>query len=137
MLGHFCLAELDLVANLLNKIVSHAHGPDHTTRPKVHHSGAEFQADYTQLVHSTGANVLVMVLKCCKSTPQNIKADHFRRHGVWIAIEYSYKLSQNMNLKFLCEQGCMVFAETVTYIAKHKLLFVNSNGEWQIMQLVF
>ena len=27
-----------------------------------------------------------------------------RRHGVWMAIEYSYKLGQN-ELKFLCEHG--------------------------------
>ena len=28
-----------------------------------------------------------------------------RRHGVWIAIEYSYKLGQKYKLKFLCEHG--------------------------------
>ena len=37
------------------------------------------------------------------------KADHFesghRRNAVWIAIEYSYKLGQKNEFKFLCELG--------------------------------
>ena len=56
----------------------------------------KFQADNTELVHSTGANVSVMVLQSCKSSPQKsrpLESGH-RRHGVWIAIEYSYKLGQ-------------------------------------------
>ena len=70
-------------------------GPDHTTRPKGHHSGqarVEFQADNTQLVCSTGANVSVMALQGCKFSPQKsrpLESGH-SRHGVWIAIEYSY-----------------------------------------------
>ena len=47
-------------------------GPDHSTRLKGHHfqSRVEFQAGYTQLACSTGANVSVMVLQGCKSTPK-------------------------------------------------------------------
>ena len=38
----------------------------------------------------------------------------YRRHAVWIAIEYSYKLGQKMNLNFVRTR--LVFAETVTYV---------------------
>ena len=44
----------------------------------------------------------VMVLQGRKSSPQKsrlLESGH-RRHGVWIAIEYSYKLGQKMNLNF-------------------------------------
>ena len=44
-----------------------------------------------QLVWSTGANVSVMVLQGCKSSPQKsrpLESGH-SRHGVWIAIEYT------------------------------------------------
>ena len=54
----------------------------------------ELQADNTELVCSTGANVSVMVLQGCKSSFQKskpFKSGH-SRHGVWVAIEYSYKL---------------------------------------------
>ena len=76
-------------------------GPDHTTRPKGHHSGprVEFQADNIQSVRSTGVNVSVMVLQGHKSSPQKsrpLESGH-RRRTVWIAIEYSYKLGQKMN----------------------------------------
>ena len=57
-------------------------GPDHSTRPKGHHSG--FQAGYTHLARSTGA---VMVLQGCKSTPQKsrpIESGH-GRHVVQVA----------------------------------------------------
>ena len=57
--------------------------PDHLTRPKGHHS-VEFQAGYTQLVCSTGANVLIMILQGCKSTLQKsrpIESGH-GRHAV-------------------------------------------------------
>ena len=59
-------------------------------------SMVEFQADNAELVRSTGVNVSVMVLRGCKSSPQKsrpLESDH-RRHAVWIAIEYSYKLGQ-------------------------------------------
>ena len=65
-------------------------GPDRATRPKGHHSGQ--RADNTQLVSSIGTNVSIMVLQGCKSSPQKnrpLESGH-RRHGVWIAIEYSY-----------------------------------------------
>ena len=71
--------------------------PDHTTRPKGHHSGrVEFQADNAQLVHSTGANVSVMLLQDLKSSPQKSKpfGSGHGRYGVWLAIGYSYKLGQ-------------------------------------------
>ena len=67
-------------------------GPEHPTRPKGHHSGR--QAGYTQLAHSTGANVSVMVLQGCKSTPQKsrpIESGH-GRHAVQVANVCSYKL---------------------------------------------
>ena len=49
-------------------------GPDHSTRLKgPFWSRIGFQAGYIQLVCSTGANVSVMVLQVCKSTPR--KAD--------------------------------------------------------------
>ena len=44
----------------------------------------------------------VMVLQDFKSSPQKsrpLKSGH-RRHGAWLAIEYSYKLGQKMNLNF-------------------------------------
>ena len=53
-----------------------------------------------QLMRSTGVNVTVMVLQGRKSSPQKsrpLESGH-RRHGVWIAIEYSYKLGQKTNL---------------------------------------
>ena len=49
------------------------------------------------------ANVSVMVLQCCKSSPQKsrpLESGHWR-HSVWIAIEYSCK----NEFKFLCELG--------------------------------
>ena len=70
-------------------------------------SRVEFQVDNIQLVHSTGANVSVMVLQGRKSSPQKsrpLESGH-RRHAVWIAIEYSYKLGQKNEFKFLCELG--------------------------------
>ena len=48
-----------------------------------------------------------MVLQGRKSSPQKsrpLESGH-RRHGVWIAIEYSYKLNQKNEFKFLCELG--------------------------------
>ena len=44
----------------------------------------------------------VMALQGRKSSPQKsrpLESGH-RRHAVWIAIEYSYKLGQKMNLNF-------------------------------------
>ena len=62
-------------------------------------SRVEFQAHKIQLVRSTGANVLAMVSQGCKSSPQKSRPPEsaHRRHSVWIAIEYSYKLGQKMN----------------------------------------
>ena len=51
---------------------------------------------------STGANVSVMVLQGCKSTPQKtrpIESDH-GRHAVQVANVCSYKLGQKMNFIF-------------------------------------
>ena len=65
-------------------------GPDHTTRAErtSFRSRVEFQAHNTQLVCSTGANVSVMAnFSPQKSRP--LESGH-SRHGVWIAIEYSY-----------------------------------------------
>ena len=81
-------------------------GPDHTLNQAEgtsFRSRVEFQADNAQLVRSaTGANMSVVVLQDCKSSPQKsrpLESGH-RRHGVWLAIEYSYKLGQKMNLNF-------------------------------------
>ena len=51
--------------------------------------------------------MLVMVLQGRKSSPQKsrpLESGH-RRHGIWIAIEYSYKLGRKKEFKFLCELG--------------------------------
>ena len=74
-----------------------------------------------------GVNVLVMVLQGRKSSPQKsrpLESGH-RRHGVWIAIEYSYKLGQKINLIFVRTR--LVFAETVTYIATLNLYMHDFN----------
>ena len=49
----------------------------------------------------------VMVLQGRKSSPQKSRPPEsgHRRHGVWIAIEYSYKLGQKKEIKFLCVSG--------------------------------
>ena len=48
-----------------------------------------------------------MVLQGRKSSPQKSRPPEsgHRRHGVWIAIEYSYKLGQKKEFKFLCVTG--------------------------------
>ena len=48
-----------------------------------------------------------MALQGRKSSPQKsrpFESGH-RRHAVWIAIEYSYKLGQKSEFKFWCELG--------------------------------
>ena len=65
-------------------------------------SRVEFQAGNAQLVRSTGATVSVMVLQDFKSSPQKsrpLESGHWR-YGVWLAIEYRFKLGQKMNLNF-------------------------------------
>ena len=59
------------------------------------------------MVRSTGVNVSVMVLQGRKSSPQKGRPPEsgHRKHAVWIAIEYSYKLGQKKEFKFLCELG--------------------------------
>ena len=80
-------------------------------------SRVEFQVDKAQLVRSTGVKVSVMALQGCKSSPQKSRPleSGNRRHAVWIAIEYSYKLGQKNEFKILVRTR-LVFAETVTYI---------------------
>ena len=50
----------------------------------------------------------VMVLQGHKSSPQKSRPleSGYRRHAVWIAIEYSYKPGQKNQLKILWELGC-------------------------------
>ena len=79
-------------------------GPDHSTRPKgtPFWSRVEFQAGYTQLARSTGANVSVMILQGCKSTPQKsrpIESGH-GRHAVQVANVCSYKLGLKSEFQF-------------------------------------
>ena len=66
-------------------------------RPRV-----EFQANNAQLVRSTGANMSIMLLQDPKSSPQKSRpfGSGHRRHGVWLAIGYSYKLGQKNEFKF-------------------------------------
>ena len=78
--------------------------PDHPTRPKGHHSGRGQHSRLVtpQLARSTGANVSVMVLQGCKSTPQKsrpIEPGH-GRHAVQVANVCSYKLGLKMNFNF-------------------------------------
>ena len=49
----------------------------------------------------------VMALQGRKSSPQKSRPleSGNRRHAVWIAIEYSYKLGQKNEFKFWCELG--------------------------------
>ena len=80
-------------------------GPDHAYNQAdgtSFRSRVEFQADNAQLVRSTGANESVMVLQGCKTSHQKSRSLEFghRRYGVWLAIEYSYKLGQNNEFKF-------------------------------------
>ena len=59
-------------------------------------------AGYTQLARSTGANVSVMVLQGCKSTPQKsrpIESGH-GRHAVQVANVCSYKLGLKNEFQF-------------------------------------
>ena len=70
-------------------------------------SRVEFQVGNAQLVHSTDVKVSVMALQGRKSSPQKsrpLESGH-RRHAVWIAIGYSYKLGQKNEFKFWCELG--------------------------------
>ena len=75
---------------------------------------------------STGVNVSVMLLQGRKSSPQKSRSPEsgHRRHGVWIAIEYSYKLGQKKEFKFLCVTGsfpqirshlCLIIPHSVEY----------------------
>ena len=68
-------------------------GPDHATRLKGHRS--KFQANNTQLVCSTQPTCQSWFYKVVNSPPKcrPLESGH-RRHGVWIAIEDSYKLGQ-------------------------------------------
>ena len=62
----------------------------------------EFQAGYTQLARSTSANVSVMILQGCKSTPQKsrpIESGHLR-HAVQVANVCSYKLGLKSEFQF-------------------------------------
>ena len=88
-------------------------GPDHSTSPKGHYS-VEFQAGYTQLARSTGANVSVMVLQGFKSTPQKsrlIESGH-GRHAVQVANVCGYKLGQQNEFQFWCELGWFLHGQS-------------------------
>ena len=63
-----------------------------------------------------------MALQGCKSSPQKsrpLESGH-RRHAVWIAIEYSYKLGQKKEFKFWCELGW--FLQRQSHMEYHDLL---------------
>ena len=85
------------------------------------------------MVHSTGANVSVMVLQGCKFSPHDqknrlLESGH-RRHAVWIAIEYSYKLAKN-EFKFMCEL-C-----TFLQIQSHLVFVLHTNRVDNVASLV-
>ena len=82
-------------------------GPYNQAEGTSFQSRVEFQVDNAQLVRFTGVRVSVMALQGRKSSPQKsrpLESGH-RRHAVWIAIEYSYKLGQKSEFKFWCELG--------------------------------
>ena len=70
----------------------------------------------------------VMALQGRKSSPQKSRPleSGNRRHAVWIAIEYSYKLGQKNEFKFWCELGWFLQRQsqmiTLGYISR------NGNG---------
>ena len=75
----------------------------------------------------------VMVLQGRKSSPQKsrpLESDH-RRHAVWIAIEYSYKLGQKNQFKILCELGW--FSQRQSHIQQ----YLNSSWIEQLFWAIF
>ena len=70
----------------------------------------------------------VMVLQGRKSSPQKSRSPEsgHRRHGVWIAIEYSYKLGQKKEFKFLCVPGwfSQIQSHFIIYIIKFMIVVV-------------
>ena len=72
---------------------------------------------------STGVKVSVMALQGRKSSPQKsrlLESGH-RRHAVWIAIEYSYKLGQKSEFKFWCELGWFLQRQSHIIVHVYKL----------------
>ena len=75
----------------------------------------------------------VMALQGRKSSPQKsrpLESGH-RRHAVWIAIEYSYKLGQKSEFKFWCELGWFLQRQShilylCIYICTHETSIVMS-----------
>ena len=65
-----------------------------------------------------------IVLQGCKSSPQKSRLleSGRRRHGVWIAIMYSYKLCQKMNLNFcanmavFCRDSHKYFTDLLSHL---------------------
>ena len=66
----------------------------------------------------------VMALQGRKSSPQKSRPleSGNRRHAVWIAIEYSYKLGQKNEFKFWCKLGW--FLQTVTYAIVENIMYI-------------
>ena len=63
----------------------------------------------------------VMALQGRKSSPQKSRPleSGNRRHAVWIAIEYSYKLGQKNEFKFWCELGWFLQRQShIIYVLK-------------------
>ena len=74
----------------------------------------------------------VMALQCCKFSPQKsrpLESGH-SRHGVWIAIEYSYYLG----LKFLCVHG--QFLQIKSHILILELSMLATHYIYRILQIV-
>ena len=73
-----------------------------------------------------------------KSSPQKSRPPEsgHRRHGAWIAIEYSYKLGQKKEFKFLCELGWFlqiqshIFTSMIGFVTYR--FFVHRNGTYVI-----
>ena len=77
----------------------------------------------------TGVKGSVMVLQSRKSSPQKSRPleSGNRRHAVWIAIEYSYKLGQKNKFKFWCELGWFLQRQSHISIIQIAYLKVYAN----------
>ena len=66
----------------------------------------------------------VMALQGRKSSPQKSRPleSGNRRHAVWIAIKYSYKLGQKNEFKFWCELGW--FLQRQSHIIQKRSMLV-------------
>ena len=88
---------------------------------------------------ATGANVSVMVLQGCKSSPQKSRplVSGHRRHAVCIAIEYSYKLDQKNEFKFLCELCTFSHIRSHFMLKKHYMVVQRLYGASRVIYFIY